>query len=252
MEHSQELDKLAQALAQAQAEIKPAQMNATNPFLKNKYADLGSVIDAVKPAMIKHGLAVTQLPSGDGETISITTMLLHTSGQFIRSTISLPVGSEKGRSLAQSAGAIITYLRRYGLAAMMSVYADEDTDGNAGYPAKRATKRNGNQQEQRPQLDPEELERLLSKKAQGYAGNTASEKQRSLFYGVFAGMFEDKESRHMTQAFLFGVESMKDINDPQVLAALDWLKPEKVNGKYQADIVAANEALAVLRQVQAA
>ena len=249
MEHSQELDKLAEALAQAQAEIKPAQMNATNPFLKNKYADLGSVIDAVKPAMIKHGLAVTQLPSGDGETISITTMLLHTSGQFIRSTISLPVGSEKGRSLAQSAGAIITYLRRYGLAAMLSVYADEDTDG--GNPAKKAAKRNGNQ-EQRQQLDPEELERLLSKKVKGYAGNTASEKQRSLFYGVFAGMFQNTEGRHMTQAFLFGVESMKDINDPQVLAALDWLKPEKVNGKYQANIVAANEALAVLRQVQAA
>jgi len=123
-------DKLAKALVQAQAEMPIVPMNARNPFLKNRYADLGSVINTVRPVLAKHGLAFSQLPTGSGGEVGIKSILMHESGDFIESTITMPVDNEKGLKSAQVAGSIITYLRRYALSAMLGIYADEDTDGN--------------------------------------------------------------------------------------------------------------------------
>jgi hypothetical protein len=133
MNKSECIGELAEALSKAQAEIKPAEMNAKNPFLKNNYADLGSVISAARPALSKYGLSFTQLVGGDVNNVTLETVLMHTSGEWIGTIVNLPVGEEKGRSLAQNMGAIVTYLRRYSLAAILGVYSDEDTDGsNAG------------------------------------------------------------------------------------------------------------------------
>lgn len=132
---SEKLDLLATALSKAQAEMPAVPMNAVNPFLKNKYADLAEMIRVASPVLAKHGLAISQQPiSADGH-VGVTTTLLHTSGQWIEDAISLPLGDEKGKSLAQVAGSIITYLRRYSYGAIVGLATDEDTDGNA--PAKR-------------------------------------------------------------------------------------------------------------------
>lgn len=127
---SETITKLAEALSKAQGEMPAAEMNATNPFLKNKYADLGSVIKAAQPVMKKHGLSITQLPTSENGSIGVTTILMHESGEFIEETIYLPLGEEKGKSLAQVAGSVITYLRRYSYASILGMYADEDTDGS--------------------------------------------------------------------------------------------------------------------------
>lgn len=140
MNKSESIKSLAAALVKAQGEFRGVPMNSTNPFLKNKYADLGAVIESAKPVMAANGLAVSQLVGGDGATISVTTMLMHTSGEWIESTVSILVGEEKGKSTAQVAGSIITYLRRYGLAAILGLYADEDADGNHPAAAKPEVK----------------------------------------------------------------------------------------------------------------
>jgi hypothetical protein len=133
---SEKLDLLATALSKAQAEMPAVPMNAVNPFLKNKYADLAEMIRVASPILSKNGLSISQQPvSFEGQLIGVTTTLLHTSGQWIEDTISLPLGDEKGKSLAQVAGSIITYLRRYSYGAIVGLATDEDTDGNA--PAKR-------------------------------------------------------------------------------------------------------------------
>lgn len=129
MEKSDNINELAQALSTAQAQMKPASFNATNPFLKNKYADLGSVIETSKAALKDNGLAVSQLVGGEGGAISVTTILMHKSGQWISNAVSLPTLEERGKSAAQVAGSIITYLRRYSLASILGIYADEDNDG---------------------------------------------------------------------------------------------------------------------------
>jgi hypothetical protein len=132
---SEQIDQLAAALSAAQGEMPTAKFNAVNPFLKNKYADLGSVIEAGRHVLPKHGLAVTQLVSGGTQfdqpgAIEVETILMHKSGQWVSSTISLPVGEERGKSQAQVAGSIISYLRRYAYASILGIYAEEDTDGN--------------------------------------------------------------------------------------------------------------------------
>lgn len=137
MNRSDTLGALAAALSAAQAELRPAAMNATNPFLKSKYADLGSVIDAARPVLAKNGLSYSQLPIGDGQTIGVETILMHSSGEWVASQISLAAMEERGKSAAQVAGSIITYLRRYALAAALGIYADEDTDGHMPQPAPR-------------------------------------------------------------------------------------------------------------------
>ena len=132
---SEKLDLLASALSKAQAEMPAVPMNAVNPFLKNKYADLAEMIKVASPILAKNGLSISQQPVSVEGQIGVTTTLLHASGQWIEDTISLPLGDEKGKSLAQVAGSIITYLRRYSYGAIVGLATDEDTDGNQ--PAKK-------------------------------------------------------------------------------------------------------------------
>lgn len=127
---SEKLDLLATALSKAQSEMPAVPMNAVNPFLKNKYADLAEMIRIATPVLTKNGLSISQQPVSTDGQVGVTTTLLHTSGQWIEDTISLPLGDEKGKSLAQVAGSIITYLRRYSFGAICGLATDEDTDGN--------------------------------------------------------------------------------------------------------------------------
>ena len=131
MNKSESITKLAGALSKAQAEMPVVKMNAKNPFLKSKYADLGSVIETSRPTLAKFGLSVSQFPSSVGEQIGVTTILMHESGEYLEESIFIPTEEKKGLSIAQSAGLVISYLRRYGWASVLGLYADEDTDGHA-------------------------------------------------------------------------------------------------------------------------
>jgi len=143
MNKSESIKGLAEALAAAQAEMPAAQMNATNPFLKNRFADLGSVISTAQPILKKHGLAISQFPVSANGEVGITTILMHASGEWIETTISLPLADEKGKSLAQVAGSIITYLRRYSFSAVLNMYADEDIDGSGQTEKSRSAAKSG-------------------------------------------------------------------------------------------------------------
>jgi hypothetical protein len=126
--HSPELDQLATALALAQGSMQPAIKDRTNPAFKSSYADLASTWDACRVALSTNGLAVSQHPGRleDG-SVTVTTMLLHKSGQHITSVCSaLPRDASPA-----SVGSVVTYLRRYGLAAAVGV-SPEDDDGQAG------------------------------------------------------------------------------------------------------------------------
>jgi hypothetical protein len=144
MNKSASITKLAEALWKAQAEMPVVKMNATNPFLKSRFADLGAVIDASRPTLAKHGLSLSQFPTSDGDKIGVTNVLMHVSGEWIEDAVLLSVADEKGKSAAQVAGSVITYLRRYSWASMLGLYADEDTDGHAA---------NGKKEEKKPAAD---------------------------------------------------------------------------------------------------
>jgi hypothetical protein len=125
MRTSDQINELAGALAKAQGAIKGAVKDSLNPHFKNKYADLASVWDACRAQLASNGLSVVQSLGNDEAGVRITTMLLHSSGQWISDDLIMPAGAT-----AQTAGSAITYGRRYALAAMVGV-APEDDDANA-------------------------------------------------------------------------------------------------------------------------
>lgn len=129
MAHSETIGKLASALVKAQAEMPTVLFDAKNPFLKYKYATLGAVVSASKPILAKYGLAITQFPVSAEGRIGVTSVLVHESGEYMEHTISLVPEAQKGTTLTQAAGVVITYLRRYSWAAILGMYADEDGDG---------------------------------------------------------------------------------------------------------------------------
>jgi len=132
MNKSESIKELAVALAKAQGEIENASKNSTNPHFKSTYADLAEIINTVRPVFSKHGLSVIQSPSFQDGVASVTTMLIHTSGEFIEGVSSCTVTKND----AQGVGSATTYLRRYSLAALACI-AQEDDDANAAVGKKQ-------------------------------------------------------------------------------------------------------------------
>jgi hypothetical protein len=130
---SDQINEIAAALAKAQRAMKPAVKDSTNPHFKSHYADLASCWDACRDALTANNLSVIQGASADGERVTVTTLLLHSSGQWVQDALT----SAARDAGAQSVGSAITYGRRYGLCAMVGI-APEDDDAEA------AQGRNGN------------------------------------------------------------------------------------------------------------
>ena len=124
---SENLADLAAALCAVQGELKPAIKQADNPFFKSKYVDLPGVWEAIRPLLSKNGLSVVQTFTASADGPTIVTTLMHKSGQWVSSELFL----KPAKSDPQGVGSAITYGRRYALAAMVGVVADEDDDGNA-------------------------------------------------------------------------------------------------------------------------
>lgn len=118
---------LASAMALAFAEIEGAKKDATNPHFSAKFASLGSVIDAIKPALANYGLFFTQASHVVEDGVCVETVIHHASGETI-SCGKLYVPANKKD--AQGFGSALTYARRYSLMTAFGVPAEDD-DGNA-------------------------------------------------------------------------------------------------------------------------
>lgn len=116
------IGKLAVALSAAQSQLQHAAKDSVNPHFKSRYADLAAVMDACKGPLSSNGLSFTQMTSFDNDCVSVRTMLMHTSGQYIWSDLRVPVGKRD----AQGVGSAITYARRYALSAIVGIAQDDD------------------------------------------------------------------------------------------------------------------------------
>lgn len=135
MTHSDSLDQLATALASAQAHIKGAAKTSQNPYFKSSYADLASVWEAIRGPLTANGLSIVQAPVVENGLVGVVTMLLHSSGQWMRFTSQAEVKD----LTAQSVGSAVTYLRRYAVSAMAGTYGDAiDDDGEAAQGRQKA------------------------------------------------------------------------------------------------------------------
>lgn len=132
---SDTINDLAAALVKAQAEM-PGVPKATRGQVGNAvryYADLATVVEVVQPVLAKHQLAYVQLPTGaEHGHVAVTTRLIHESGQWLESTLTMPGGNGG----PQQVGSAITYARRYSLMAMLGL-APEDDDAAAAQQSHR-------------------------------------------------------------------------------------------------------------------
>ena len=126
---SDQINELSAALAKAQAQMESAKKD-TKAYSYN-YSDLASVIAAAKPSLNENGLSFSQLiEESEAGTVKVTTLLLHSSGQFLGSTGSLEIPEMKSVNRAQAAGAAQSYLKRYQLQALVGL-PSEDNDASS-------------------------------------------------------------------------------------------------------------------------
>lgn len=238
---SAEFDKLAQALTTAIADMDKASKDATNPHFKSKYADLTSINDVAKPALAKVGIAVLQPPSTREGCVVVTTILMHTSGQWIASElVMLPVNDTP-----QGIGSTITYARRYGLSGILGITAEDD-DGNAGSlgqrrepPPKAQERARTNPPETREVIDDPELKRLLER------ANASASEGNDLLIGMFDKVEELSDKAQASAAWK---KACATFGDPQkdekaiipVLRALyaQIVALRKIKGQKVADEIA--------------
>lgn len=122
MKTSDSIAALAAALCKAQSQMGGAAKSADNPFFKSKYADLGSVVQAVKQPFADNGLSYVQFPISTQSSIGVVTRLMHESGEWMEQEYYLPLQKLD----PQAAGSAITYARRYSLQAVAGIPAEDD------------------------------------------------------------------------------------------------------------------------------
>ncbi len=130
-----ETKKLYAAMAKAFSAIEGASKDKANPQFKGiKYADLSSVVAAIKPALIANELWFAQINHEQSGGVCIETVLFHSSGeQMSFGKLFVPVSKND----AQGYGSALTYARRYSLLTAFGVCPDDD-DGNAAVKARPA------------------------------------------------------------------------------------------------------------------
>lgn len=135
--YSPTIGKLAESLAKAQGEMSGAKKGANNPFFSSRYADLASVIGAIREPLASNGLAHVQIPGSDVHGLYVETTLMHSSGEWIRGKLYMRIPDRWDKEAKQwvsgdtpqGRGSAISYARRYAIQAMVGLEAEDD-DGN--------------------------------------------------------------------------------------------------------------------------
>ena len=216
MQKSDTIGELAKALAKAQAGVRPAIKDKENPAFRKKYADLGAVWDACRGALTDNGLTVIQMPeASEPGFVALTTMLLHSSGEFITSTATAPLAKND----PQGVGSALTYLRRYALSAVVGIVADDDDDGNAASPAPQQPQR-ANYAPARQEA-PKPTNGAAPKPAAG--GPPATDKQRKMIYAVGKQFFTDESLKAEMQR-RYNVQTSAELSSLQASDFIDYLQ----------------------------
>lgn len=138
MKTSESLVNIAPALVKATSALRAIGKDSVNPHFKSKFASLEAIMGEVRPALAQHGLTVLQGASqphtdeaGRLMAFTVETMLLHASGEWISSSVFMPLAKLD----PQGAGAAVSYGRRYGVASLLAIVTDDDLDGNDAMPS---------------------------------------------------------------------------------------------------------------------
>lgn len=148
MEKSESIKHIAQALITFQLKVDKIKKDSTNPFFKSKYASLSNIQDAISIPLSESGLCYSQFPDGDH---GLTTIIMHSeSGEWLQAHYTMkPVKDDP-----QGVGSVITYQKRYALAAALALNIDDDDDANtATHGGATPEKAQAAQEDNRPWLN---------------------------------------------------------------------------------------------------
>jgi ERF superfamily len=133
---SENVAAIATALAKAQTELSNPEKamigtiynTRTDSQQSFRYASLSSGLDIIRKALGSHQIAIAQTTDIDraSGTVNLTTILLHTSGEWISSD--WPVCQLSETSAPRRMGAALTYARRYALFTMVGIAGEDDLD----------------------------------------------------------------------------------------------------------------------------
>ncbi|PHE80137.1 ERF family protein [Bacillus wiedmannii] len=212
MNRSETIAELAKSLVKFNLEVNKIAKDADNPFFKNNYATLDTIIDEIRPILSKHGLSIMQIPSGDGQNVTLKTLLLHESGEWLESD---ELTMKPVKNDPQAVGSCITYARRYSLAAFLSLNTGEDDDGNGATYGKDKPKPKGNSGQ-------------APSKPQGSGGNgKASEKQMKMIHAKIAHISAiSKTDKHTIEDTLkgnIGTDNLSEISSQVASKAIEVL-----------------------------
>lgn len=158
-----------------------------------KYMTLGAIMQAVRHPLSENGLALMQAPAidrrGANVDVSVTTRLLHETGQFMEATVSMSVDS---RADAQSIGSAMTYARRYGLTALLGIASGDDDDGAAA--SRQSPQSSGAYNEQAAKdLTKVEAQYAILQEIVGGDANAATDEQRQQAREFWSELNHDSE-----------------------------------------------------------
>ena len=188
---SEQLNELGGALSKAQSELDSVGKGESG--YGYNYASLAATIEIAKEPLANNGLSVTQLIGHidrEKKVGTVTTILLHSSGQFIQTESTIPLIDMKSCNDAQSFGAIVSYLRRYALQAILNL-ASEDTDASTkGAAPKKSSysksnteskpsRNRGAKKEEAPKEEPIDDSEEKSEEAPAEGGRRFARKRKS-------------------------------------------------------------------------
>lgn len=147
MKTSENIEQLATALSIAQGMMEPAGKDGKSH--QAKYATLLSVRESSRAALAKNDLSIIQAPIIADQRAGVTTRLLHKSGQWIETEITIRLPKDDAHAM----GSAITYARRYAMASMLGIVADDDDDGALAMAHQKAQPPKQQQQQQETRLN---------------------------------------------------------------------------------------------------
>ena len=209
MRTSESIENIAKALTAFQSDIQNPKVSKEVRVKTKKggvytydYAPLDEILKEFRPLLAGHGLAIMQLPSGDGQSISVSTLLIHESGEYIQSP---PLNLRPESSDPQGAGSAITYARRYSLSAVLGIASEEDDD------ASMASGRQGSR----------------SRKSQPKQDNKVSKPQLGKMFALVGEIGMDVDKAKETMYERFNVKSSKELTVSQASEFIEWLEIKK-------------------------
>lgn len=132
MKKSDQINELVTAVSKLQSSIKGADKGGLNPHFKSKYSTLENIWDSIRDLVGKNGLSIFQELTTLESCISVTTLVTHSSGQWIEFG---PLDVPFARKDAQSIGSACSYAKRYSLSAALGITSsDEDDDAESAQP----------------------------------------------------------------------------------------------------------------------